>query len=114
MQTILASLLAQALEHAPEVVLFLLTGVVFPFLIRWLRLHTTLQQQAVIAGAADVVVFALDTIAKKTDTKLDDQLVEGVKMLKAQLAPKGVKLSDETAKMILQAAASSNGTHAAG
>lgn len=90
MQTILASLLSQALANSPAIVLFLTSAVVGPFAVKWLRAHTNAQQQEMISNAANVAYFVVKHIADATPNKVDDQVAEGVKVLRDQLATHGI------------------------
>lgn len=102
MQAILSTLLTQALEHSPEVVLFIVTGVLVPFAIKWMRAHTSVQQQQLIADVAGIAYWAVKHIADATPTKVDDEIAAGIKIMQQQLAPKGVNITEDVARAVLQ------------
>ena len=99
----LQALFAQTLAHAPEVILTIITAIVIPFAVAWLRANTSKTNLERIAQAADVAYLGVDNIARKTPGKLDDKAALAIDVLRRDLRQKIAKNDEPVVRAILTA-----------
>jgi hypothetical protein len=74
-----------ALEHAPELILTLITAILIPFAVRWILAHTSAKQQQVIAAAAEAAYLVVEQVSRLTPTKVDDKLALALRVMRDEL-----------------------------